>query len=447
MRHEPQPGERMSVIVTQLGARHNYAIPRMLHRAGYLEALYTDSCANRGIGRLLDSAVPAFLRPGRLVQLLQRRVVGVPRERIFVTDRSIWSSVMKPWRTPSAPYDHLSAAANRWGVRGASLVYSMFGEGLEFLRAAKMQGARVAVDIFITPVAHRIVRQEQLQFPDWEGPTQLDQVAIEQHVNDVLVLADILTCPGKNVVDGLRCYPAFDESRVRVIPYACGFDYAGSRNAPVPGRVLFAGTAELRKGIHYLAKAANLLRGRGRDYEFRIAGSVNPKVRTHPEAQSLTFLGHLPVSRLKREFMSADLLVLPTLAEGSATVIVEALAAGLPVITTPSAGSILRHGEDGFIVPERDPHALADAIDAVLADRVQRRRLADAAQSNLARYTETEWQERLICGLGLIPPSSRSTGEDSPAGTSQDMFDTGVARRDDDSATNSRWRASNGVAP
>lgn len=393
----------MSVIVTQLGARHNYAIPRMLHRAGQLEALYTDSCINRGLGHVLDSTVPSFARRGRLVRLLQRRVVGVPRERIFVTDRSLWSAAMRPWRTPSQAYDHLSDAAMRWGVRGASLVYSMFGEGLDFLRAAKTQGARVAVDIFITPVAHRIVKQEQLQFPDWEVPAEIDELALEQHVIEVLRLADILTCPGENVVDGLRCYSPFDETRVRVIPYACGFDYGGSRNAPVPGRVLFAGTAELRKGIHYLAKAANRLRDRGRDYEFRIAGSASPRVRGHSEAQSLAFLGHLPVSLLKREFMSADVLVLPTLAEGSATVIVEALAAGLPVITTPSAGSIIRHGEDGLIVPERDPQALADAIDSVIADRAQRRRLADAAQSNLTRYTETEWEERLVRGLGLVP--------------------------------------------
>lgn len=398
----------MSVIVTQIGARHNYAIPRMLHEAGHLEALYTDSCVNGGVARILDAVVPGSLRRGKLGQLLQRRVRRVPAERIFVSDREFWSKAARRGRQQDSRPDHLSASAQRWGLRGASVVYSMFGEALGFLHMAKAKGARIAVDIFITPIAHRIVRQEQAQFPDWEPSENVDEASLEEHVHQVLRLADILTCPGVNVIEGLRHYSTFDERRAQLIPYACGFDYDGSRNSPIRGRVLFAGTAELRKGIHYLAKAANLLRERGRDYDFRIAGSVTQRVRSHAEARSLRFLGHLPVSSLKEELMRGDVLVLPTLAEGSATVIVEALAAGLPVITTASAGSVIRNGEEGFIVPERDPRALADAIETVVECRDQRRRLAEAALDNLARYTEAEWQERLVRGLGLVPaPDSR----------------------------------------
>lgn len=391
----------MSVIVTQLGARHNYAIPRMLYRAGHLEALYTDSCANRGVGRTLDYIVPGQIRRGRVAQLLQRRVVGVPSDRIFVTDFPLWSKAARLNRRTVSRHDHLSEAAIRWGLRGATLVYSMFGEGLEFLRVAKSLGARIAVDIFITPVAHRIVREERSRFPDWEPQGDEDEARLESHVDEVLRLADVLTCPGENVVEGLRCYASFEEAKARVIPYACGFDYGSRRNVPIPGRVLFAGTAELRKGIHYLAQAANLLFDQGRRYEFRVAGAVSARVRAHEDARHLTFLGHLPVSRLTEEFMSAYVLVLPALAEGSATVVYEALAAGLPVITTPSAGSIVTSGEDGLIVRERDAIALASAIDEVVGDRERRELMSRATTHNLQRYTELEWQTRLVRGLGL----------------------------------------------
>ena len=391
----------MSVIVTQLGARHNYAIPRMLHRAGHLAALYTDSCANRGVGRVLEWVVPTQLRRGRIAQLLQRRVVGVPSDRIFVTDLPLWSNAARVNRRAATRRDHLSEAAIGWGLRGATVVYSMFGEGLDFLHLAKSLGARIAVDIFITPIAHRTVREERSRFPDWEPQIDEDEVRLERHVDDVLRLADILTCPGENVVDGLRCYASFDETKARVIPYACGFDYGARRNVPIPGRILFAGTAELRKGIHYLARAANLLVEQGRRYDFRVAGAVSERVRAHKEARHLTFLGRLPVSRLTEEFMNADVFVLPTLAEGSATVVYEALAAGLPVITTASAGSIVTSGEDGLIIPERDPVALAHAIDHVVGDRDRRRQMALATTQNLAHYTEFEWQTRLVEGLGL----------------------------------------------
>jgi len=60
--------------------------------------------------------------------------------------------------------------------------------------------------------------------------------------------------------------------------------------------------------------------------------------------RSLSFLGRVPRDRIHEEFQTADLFVLPTLAEGSAEVTYEALAAGLPVITTKSAGSVVRDG-------------------------------------------------------------------------------------------------------
>jgi glycosyltransferase involved in cell wall biosynthesis len=52
----------------------------------------------------------------------------------------------------------------------------------------------------------------------------------------------------------------------------------------------------------------------------------------------------------------------PTLSEGSANVVYEALSAGLPVITTPSAGSIIQDGVDGVIIPPRSAAHLAEAL-------------------------------------------------------------------------------------
>ena len=85
------------------------------------------------------------------------------------------------------------------------------------------------------------------------------------------------------------------------------------------------------------------------------------------------------------EFRQADVFVLPTLAEGSAEVINEALGAGIPVVTTPAAGSVVRDGIEGRIVPERDPAALAAAIDELLSDRPLRARMALAARGARAQ--------------------------------------------------------------
>jgi glycosyltransferase involved in cell wall biosynthesis len=96
----------------------------------------------------------------------------------------------------------------------------------------------------------------------------------------------------------------------------------------------------------------------------------------------------------------ADVLVLPSICEGSATVCYEALAAGLSVITTPNAGSVVRDGLDGFVVPIRDARALAEKLEQLASDP---RLLADMSASAAARaceFTIAGYAERL---LSVIP--------------------------------------------
>src|SRR5947207_337643 len=99
------------------------------------------------------------------------------------------------------------------------------------------------------------------------------------------------------------------------------------------------------------------------------------------------------------EFAGADIVVLPSLAEGSAAVIYEALAAGLPIVTTPEAGSVVRDGIEGRIVPSRDPEALANAIAEIVKDREKRERMSHAARERAREFTWERYGERLIATL------------------------------------------------
>jgi glycosyltransferase involved in cell wall biosynthesis len=104
-------------------------------------------------------------------------------------------------------------------------------------------------------------------------------------------------------------------------------------------------------------------------------------------------------SEVQNEFSTADVFVLPSLAEGSAEVTYETLAAGVPVITTASAGSVVRDGIEGFIVPERDETALADAIERIIENRSLRQRLSDAARARAREYTMERYAKRLVSVL------------------------------------------------
>jgi glycosyltransferase involved in cell wall biosynthesis len=199
-------------------------------------------------------------------------------------------------------------------------------------------------------------------------------------------------------VDGLSHYPDFERAKAVVIPYGVSVSYP---NAPAPkrGRVLFAGTASLRKGIAYLAHAAELLADCAPEVEIFVAGYASKELRNRPESSRLRFLGHLSRDQMNSEFLRADVFVFPTLAEGSATVIYEALAAGVPVVTTAAAGSIMTDGNEGFIIPERDAKAIALAVTSIVADRSLRDRMSRAAYHASQRYGLQAWSDRLYDAL------------------------------------------------
>jgi glycosyltransferase involved in cell wall biosynthesis len=89
----------------------------------------------------------------------------------------------------------------------------------------------------------------------------------------------------------------------------------------------------------------------------------------HPYRSLYTYLGSLPQRRLAALFQQTDVFVFPTLMEGMGLSLLEAMSAGVPVITTDrGTGDLVRDGIEGFMVPIRDPHAIAEKL-ALLRDR------------------------------------------------------------------------------
>jgi glycosyltransferase involved in cell wall biosynthesis len=398
------------VIVVQIGARHNYAVPIAFERLGMLEALYTDLCATHGLGR-----AAAYL--GRLPIPMRTRLAALgarvaPPEVAAKTRTFDWIGLQLNllWRTGQATSDTLVGRRSRAlsqtlgesmiraGYGGATHVYSMFGEGGPFLAQAKRRGLRITTEIYIALSADEIIRAEARAFPGWGcvPPTYTPSL---RPPNAVMIEAsDTFVCPSEFVREDFLALTGIPRERTSVVPYTVGDRWLSLENRPEPGRLLFAGMAELRKGIHYLAIAADSLNARHR-YRFRVTGHVAPEVLGQPVCRSLEFLGHVPRTQVHQEFAAADLLVLPSLAEGSAGATYEALGAGVPVVTTKAAGSVVRDGIDGLIVPERDPEALANAIESIVEDRSRRARMAAAARERAREFTMDKYARRLVASL------------------------------------------------
>lgn len=395
-------------IALQTGARRNYAVPSILEKSGLLEVFYTDLCADTGLVAKLDRLFPKPLRRGALNQLLNRRVPPNLKEKVMTCDwaalrylarqKLAGSNPIKQHQALSIFNQEFGETVLRKGLGEATHIFSMFGEGGSILEFAKQQGIKTITEIYISPSTHRIVQAEREQFSDVEPVIPLEIIQKDYAwFSKLCEFTDVFIVPSQFVEKGLKEFGVTQE-KCQIVPYAVNDSWFKLNNRPTRGRILFVGTAELRKGIHVLGMAAQKLSDR--NYEFRVAGNVSV-VRQHKLTQSLNFLGRIPRTQVQQEYTQADIFVLPSLAEGSAEVTYEALAAGLPVITTAAAGSVVRDGIEGFIVPERNPDAIAERIEELVENRQLRSRMAAAARERAKDFSWDKYAQRLLAVLAI----------------------------------------------
>lgn len=154
----------------------------------------------------------------------------------------------------------------------------------------------------------------------------------------------------------------------------------------------FVGTLEGRKGLHDLVTAAQQLKNRGVSFSVVVVGralednnSYINTIHTQLESSGLQedfhFLGAVPNGA--RLFLEFDLFVLPTYWEGCARVLLEAMAATCPIVTTDAGGNpeMIRDGIDGVVVKTGDADALAMGIETLILDQTLADSYAQSAYS------------------------------------------------------------------
>lgn len=194
-----------------------------------------------------------------------------------------------------------------------------------------------------------------------------------------------------------------------VIPNAVEFPMipAEERPARAPDTLvtfLFIGTLRPLKGLYELIDAARILRDRGGKppVRFLIVGGgrddEEAAIRAHyakDPTGTMEFAGIQRGEGKLNAFRQADALLLPSHTEGQPLVILEAFAAGLPVIAT-TVGAIpemIGEGTHGFLIPPRDPEAIAQAVVRLATDPALRQRMGE---TNQARFREQYTLERYV---------------------------------------------------
>jgi glycosyltransferase involved in cell wall biosynthesis len=400
-------------IVAQLGARMHYAVPRILHEARMLDAFYTDTCATQGILRGLN-LIPRGIRSGGLERLLARRPEGLSnrfihsfpllgleyKRRLAAARTSEDAMNANLWVGRQFGRRVLKSAGNSW-----TDAYVFNSAGLQILEFCRAHGRRGLLEQCSTPRLRElgILREEALCHPEWGNPPNVtagdsDYAAVEKQE---WAAATRIICPSEFVRNALLKEGA-DAGKIRVVPYGVNVPTpqsdAGDRRPLEALRVLVAGKVCLQKGSRDVYEAAKLL---GNRVQIRMVGSLAglPGRVLGCLRSKIEVLGPVPRPTMPKHYSWADVFLLPSLCEGSATVTYEAMAHGLPVICTPNTGSVVRDAVDGFIVPIRDAAAIAARLEKLAADPPLRRRMGVNARERAGDFTVAAYGRRLLAAI------------------------------------------------
>ena len=286
----------------------------------------------------------------------------------------------------------------------ADIFHSWHGHSLWSAQRARQRGMVIVVERASShpTTAVRLLHEEHARWgvpfhlPMWNYPRLLRE--IEQ--------ADFITVPSAFARESMIA-EGVPASKLIEIPFGVDSQrFTPARDvSPHPFRVLFVGQVSVRKGVPDLLDAWQRLGWS--DAELWIVGGIAPDfaaIRARwSNLPGVHYTGFS--SDIVTLYRQCDVFVFPSIEEGSALVTYEAMACGLPVVTTFNAGSIARDGEDGFIVPIRAMDALCVALERLHSDATLRKHMGHAARAQAEQFPWVNYQTRLAYAYEGLPPS------------------------------------------
>ncbi|MBR5236032.1 MAG: glycosyltransferase family 4 protein [Clostridia bacterium] len=156
---------------------------------------------------------------------------------------------------------------------------------------------------------------------------------------------------------------------------------------------LFVGHVTEAKGCDLICKLAEKFPQK----TFTLVGVISESIQNMNRAENVIFKGELPLSQVKQEYLLADAFLFPTHTEGFPNVVAEAMACGMPIITTP-VGAIpdMLEKDGGIILPVGDEEAFVKAIEEIDSPSL-RQSMSEFNQSKVEScYTIKKVMERLF---------------------------------------------------
>ncbi len=214
--------------------------------------------------------------------------------------------------------------------------------------------------------------------------------------SQLLRISDIVTAVSPSVANELTEY-GIDSSKVKVMWNGVNEkSFPTNKNEKLEKYVLYTGVLRARKGLFDLIKCAIIVSKIIPDAKFVICGTgpllqkLKEQVKSAGLEQKVVFLGRVDRKKLIKIYQGATIYVVSSIYEGLPTVILEAMACGLPVVATDIGGNrdLISSNVNGLLVPPRSPEIMAQMIMELWNDEKLRKKLGDCARKTIMKkYT------------------------------------------------------------
>jgi glycosyltransferase involved in cell wall biosynthesis len=401
---------RRDILLSHPGKQHAYEVAIALQAQGRLLQFVTgiydtpSSLLTKGariVSRIAGRQwITGLLSKRRHRALDPAAITSWPAAELFSRTIGLWGPVQVLTRQRSGylfanwSSDRSVASALRYHRFRPAAVYAFLGAARHTFAVCRDLGIRTILDVPIILSAVEDLAREADALGLKAGPS-----ISRAHLSLELGGADRVVVPSHAVAESVRA--AGYAGLISEVPFGVDLElFRPGINRCGVFRVAYAGRLELRKGIHYLIQA---WRDASIPGELVLAGSPSdaPLVRRLRQqyGPGICETGNLSRFELAELLATSDVFVMPSLAEGSALVTYEALASGLPSIVTAEAGSVVRDGIEGFVVPARSPRLLAERIRLLYDDPTLRRRMAAAARVRAEEFSWSAYHRRLIAAI------------------------------------------------
>ena len=401
------------MVLVQSGARDAYQVALALSDAGLLDTMVTDLFwpSDRAWARFLAQSLPVAIR--RL--LLQRSEPRLPSAAVHL--RAITGSatlLLDKLRMIPAPMRRQlmrhadatlgRAAGQRANQRNAGLLsYSYYG----FDAFTRYRGDGILFQLHPHPASmRRILSAELAAHPDCSASLQqewelaLPEEDFQHLVRETKMARSFLAA--SSFTRSTLVEHGIAQDSVHVIPYGVDssrFTPDASRCPTLTGKLklLFVGRINQRKGIKYLLEALRLVSSD--QVDLTVCGRVVDDLELfQPFADRIRIRPNVSAEELVVAYQSADLFVFPSVAEGFGQVLLEALACGLPILSTThtAAPDLIASGRQGFVVEPGRPEPLAERIEWALTHRAELFAMRAEARQLAEQFTWQRFREGVV---------------------------------------------------